>query len=114
MADFPNRIRELRVAQTWSQDTLALAVGCSKPQISDLERGNIQLTVEWMRRIAPALGVTPADLLSASDNPLKLSEPERELIERLRTATPEQQATLERVAEAVIPWRQKKRADKAA
>ncbi|HEY0149874.1 MAG TPA: helix-turn-helix transcriptional regulator [Allosphingosinicella sp.] len=105
MSDYPNRIRELRAAKSLSQDALAIAVGCSKPQISDLERGNIQLTVEWMRRIAPALGVMPADLLTLKDNPLHLSDAEREIIARYRAATPDQQRSVERVTEALIPYR---------
>jgi transcriptional regulator with XRE-family HTH domain len=108
MADAPNRIRELRLARDWSQDKLANEVGCSKPQISDLERGNKPLTVEWMRRISRALTsseapISPADLLSQGDNPLLLSDAERELIERLRSATPEQRHNVERVTEALIP-----------
>jgi len=105
MADYPNRIRELRESREWSLDTLAAKVGCSKVQVSELERGLIQLTVEWMRRIAPALGVTPADLLTPNDNPLLLSEAERMLIERYRAATPDQQESLSRVTEALIPYR---------
>lgn len=105
MAEFPNRIRALRVAHDWSQDTLALAVGCSKPQISDLERGNIQLTVEWMRRVAQALGVSPGELLNPADNPLlPADEAERELLERFRQASPEQQQNLVKVAEALAPF----------
>ncbi|MDP9412681.1 MAG: helix-turn-helix domain-containing protein [Pseudomonadota bacterium] len=113
MADLPNRIRELRSARRWSQDILALAVGCSKPQISDLERGKKPLTVEWMRRIAVALDVPPADLLSREDNPLLLSEAERELIARLRSASPEQRQNVERVTEALIPYRGPDRQDAA-
>lgn len=114
MADFPNRIRELRTARGWSLEALAQKVGCSKVQISELERGLIQLTVDWMRRIAEPLGVTPAELLAPSDNPLMLSETERGLIERYRSATPDQQQSLERVTEALIPYRIEKRDDKAA
>lgn len=87
-----------------SQETLASAVGCSKQQISDLERGSIQLTVGWMRRIAAALHVSPADLLSLQDNPLHLSDAERDLIARYRAATPDQQRNVERVTEALIPY----------
>ncbi len=103
MAEFPNRIRELRSARGWSQDKLAAEVGCSKPQISDLERGNVHLTVEWMRKIAWALEAAPADMLNLEDNPMMLSPSEQDLIERLRAATPEQHDTFERVAAAVIP-----------
>ncbi len=113
MAQFPNRIRELRAARSWSQDTLALAVGCAKPTISDLERGNMQLTVDWMRKIAWALDVTPADLLNLDDHPMSLSPAERELIERLREATPEQQETFQKVADAFIPWRSQRKEEAA-
>jgi transcriptional regulator with XRE-family HTH domain len=105
MADFPNRIRELRVGRNWSQDQLADEVGCAKAQISDLERGNRGLTVDWMRRLADALGVTPADLLSREDNPLLLDDTERELIQRYRSAAADQQQNLKRVAEALLPYR---------
>ena len=101
MAQYPNRIRELRLARGWSQDVLADAVGCSKVQISGLERGKPRLDTEWMRRIGHALGVTPADLLSAEDNPLQLSHAERRLIANYRSASPEQQENVERVTEAL-------------
>jgi transcriptional regulator with XRE-family HTH domain len=103
MADLPNRIRELRMAHDWSQDRLAEKVGCSKMQISDLERGNVSLTVEWMRRLAAALGVTPGELLNQEDNPLLPVGGERELVERYRHGSPEQRESLARVADALIP-----------
>lgn len=105
MVDFPNRIRELRLARGLSQDALADAVGCVKAQISDLERGNRGLTLEWMRRIGAALHVSPAELLTPDDNPLLLSEEERALIGRYRAGTPDQQESLSRVTEALIPYR---------
>jgi transcriptional regulator with XRE-family HTH domain len=105
MSDYPNRIRELRRVKHWSQDTLATQVGCSKVQISDLERGHVQLTVEWMRRLGPPLGVAPADLLTPRDNPFLLSDAEREMIERYRSASPDLQESLARVTEALIPFR---------
>lgn len=105
MSEFPNRIRELRTSREWSLETLAGKVGCSKVQISDLERGLVQLTVDWMRRLAEPLGVTPAELLTAQDNPLMLSEEERAIIARFRQGTPDQQENLARVTEALIPYR---------
>lgn len=105
MAQFPNRIRELRMQVGWSQDLLADVVGCSKPQISDLERGNRRLDVEWMRRISKALGVLPADLLSKEDNPMRLDDKEREIIARYRAASSEGKEIVERVAETVKPYR---------
>lgn len=103
MAELPNRIRELRIARDWSQDQLAAACGCSKAQISDLERGNRGLDIDWMRRIARALGITPGELLSLEDNPLLPVGAEREIVERYRHATAEQRSNLARVTEALVP-----------
>ncbi|QJQ31807.1 helix-turn-helix transcriptional regulator [Sphingomonas lacunae] len=101
MAEYPNRIREIRLGRGWSQDRLAEAVGCSKVQISGLERGKPRLDTEWMRRIADALGVTPADLLSSADNPLQLTADERRLLANYRNAPPEQRDNVLRVTEAL-------------
>lgn len=101
MFDDPNRIRELRLAKDWSQQALAELVGVSKVTISDLERGKMQLTLDYMKRIAKALGVTPGELLSQDDNPLLPTGNERELVERYRDATPEARENIDRVTEAL-------------
>lgn len=78
--DLPNRIREWRKRAGWTQAELAFRCNCSTPQISDLEIGNVELSLKWMRTVAEALSqrdglyVSPADLLSASDNP-RFSDP---------------------------------------
>lgn len=59
-----NRIAELREAAGLTQEQLAERVGTSNVQISRLERGDRRLTVGWMRRIAPHLGVNPTDLIT--------------------------------------------------
>lgn len=58
-----NRIKQLRTDRGWSQQRLAELVGTSNQMIGYLERGERQLTQEWMQRIGPALGVAPAELL---------------------------------------------------
>ncbi len=65
-----NRIRDLRTQRDLSQEGLADLVGTTKAQISKLEKGQRRLTDDWMRRLAPALGVAPADLmLERGDRP---------------------------------------------
>jgi transcriptional regulator with XRE-family HTH domain len=103
MGDDPNRIRELRTAVKMSQQELGDRAGCSKMTISDLERGNMELTLTYMRRIAPALGVAIADLLPRSENPWALSRDEREYLDRYRHADEAQRLTLQRVTDAVVP-----------
>lgn len=60
-----NRIEELRRARRLSMDALAMAVGTSAPTINKLEKGRMRLSDRWIGPIAEALGVSPAELLSA-------------------------------------------------
>lgn len=58
-----NRIRELFEAKGLTAEDLADKVGTSATQIRRLANGSRRLTEDWMRRIARALDVRPADLL---------------------------------------------------
>jgi transcriptional regulator with XRE-family HTH domain len=105
MDDNPNRIREWRLARDLSQQALADIIGCSKMQISGLERGAPKLDLEWMRRLADALEITPADLLPADDNPRALSDEEWALIQQYRAADDRGRDELQRVADVLLPFR---------
>lgn len=99
-----NRIREHRMAEGLSQQALAERIGTSKVTVSELEAGKMQLTQEYMRRIARALDLAPADLLPLSENPGGLTTRERRLIEQLRNAPPDQREQLHRVADVLAPF----------
>ncbi|WP_298175063.1 helix-turn-helix transcriptional regulator [Novosphingobium sp.] len=105
MDQAPNRIRELRLEAGLSQQSLGDAVGVSKMTISDLERGNMVLTLDYMRRIARALGVNAADILPPEDNPEALSIEERQLIDQYRAADEGQREQLQKVADVLAPFR---------
>ncbi len=62
-----NRIREWRKERGLTLAKLAEAVGTTDAQIQKLETGAIRLSVDWLKRIAPALGVRQADLLKEED-----------------------------------------------
>lgn len=62
-----NRIRELREAKGLTGRQLAEMIGTTQETISRLETGRRKLTHDWMRVIAKALGVTPADLITAPE-----------------------------------------------
>ncbi|WP_082545681.1 helix-turn-helix transcriptional regulator [Sphingomonas sp. Root1294] len=97
---FPdNRIREFRKRARLSQAELGKRVGLHQTQIGNLENGTRELTFEWARRIADALGCLLADLLTDKDNPDRLSEEERELVRNFRAANDSQKALVTRVAE---------------
>ena len=55
----PNRIRELREARGLTLADLAEQLGTTNQQISHLELGKRQLTVEWLRRLGAALDCHP-------------------------------------------------------
>ena len=104
MADMPNRLYELRRARGLSQQALADLAHCSKMHISGVERGTREFSLDLMRRFARVFGVSPADLLNHDDNPGRLRLDEQLLLETYRRASPEQQAQLQRVAEAIVPY----------
>jgi transcriptional regulator with XRE-family HTH domain len=55
----PNRIRELREGRGLTLAELADRVGTTNQQISHLELGKRQLTVDWLRRLGGVLGCHP-------------------------------------------------------
>lgn len=65
----PHYLREWRLfrkdkdGKPMTQDELAAAVGTSKSVISDLERGQLQLSPKWLRRLAPILNTQPGYIL---------------------------------------------------
>ena len=63
----PNRIAEWRGLRDKSQEWLAEQCGTTHATISRLERGNLDLSEKWMRRIAGTLKVSVFDLLVPED-----------------------------------------------
>lgn len=101
----PNRIRELREAIGMSQAELARRINVTAPALQKIEVGSRGLDQQWMRRIAPVLGVSPADLLPLTDNPYALRPDERSLIDSYRQADTADQEKLSRVAAVVLGYR---------
>jgi transcriptional regulator with XRE-family HTH domain len=66
LCDMPNRIRPLRLARKLTLEQVAERIGTSVQQLSRLEKGERRLNEDWMRLIATALGVGPADLFADS------------------------------------------------
>ena len=66
----PHYLKEWRKFRLMTQDKLADAVETSKSVISDLERGNLQLSPKWLRKLAPVLGTQPGHILDHDPNDL--------------------------------------------
>ncbi len=98
-----NLIRDIRRAKNLTLQQLAASVGTTHQQILRLERGERRLTTDWMARIAPALGVTPQDLLPP------VSDAKRESYNRVAEAYAAAQDTLPihplSPADGIGPWR---------
>ena len=92
-AEPANRIREIRSARGLTQSRLAELVNSTTQQISYLERGERQLTLHWMTRLAAALGCGPADLFSPPLQP-DLGAQERLWLDLFRALSPAERDAL--------------------
>lgn len=59
-----NNIQRLREAKGWSRPQLGIRMNTSGQQIERLEKGQRNLTQEWIDRAAAALGATPAEIIT--------------------------------------------------
>jgi transcriptional regulator with XRE-family HTH domain len=59
-----NRIRELRTKADLSQEKLAFTCNLDRTYIGSVERGERNISVINLRKIAKSLNINPADLLS--------------------------------------------------
>ena len=62
------RIREIRKTRGLTLQQLADKVGTTAQTIQRLETDNMSVSVDWLERIAPALGVSAAGLLNETPN----------------------------------------------
>ena len=60
-------VREARKAKKWTQEKLALKADLSSEFISKIERGNNNMSVGSLLRIARALGTTVVQLIQGVD-----------------------------------------------
>lgn len=59
---FGNRVRQLRKNRGWSQEEFAHRVGLDRSYMGGVERGERNVSLENICRIAMALDVAPAEL----------------------------------------------------
>ena len=62
-AAFGTRVRELRTERGWSQEKLAERANMHRTFVGHVERGENQVTLETLCRLADALDVTPSHLV---------------------------------------------------
>lgn len=64
LAKFGSTVKELRKSKGLSQERLAFEVGMDLTSINEIENGRRNPTLRTIVKIAEALGVKPAELLS--------------------------------------------------
>ena len=98
---FPERVVTLRKQKGWTQQQLADEVGVRVLQIRRYENGASQPTLDAIRRLALALGVTTDELIFDKDE----RGPDEELrlqFEAITRFTPEEKKVAKAVLESLI------------
>lgn len=80
----PNRIREWRQLRGLTLEELAIRVGVTTGHMQKWEIADRNISYERFKRIARALDVNVADLLTAEDNPDSLTDAERQVVSAMR------------------------------
>lgn len=99
--DMPNRVREHRLAAGKTLTQLAEACGMSPQMLGFIERGLRDMRYLHQTRIAEALGLQPADLLSERDHSYALTQDERALVEHYRKLDAQGRRAVRGVAETL-------------
>lgn len=105
LTEYPNRVRYWRDQAGLKQEELGKLIGVSKVQISRIELGQRDLHLGYARRIAAALKVTTADLLTELDNPVAADPQLREINENYQLASDEARNMIAAVAESSVKYR---------
>lgn len=102
MDQLPNRLRELRKARELTLEQVADRVGMGITMLSDLERGDRDLTYHWMKLLSRFYKVKIADLLGPQDNSQSLSADEHDLIAMYRQGDEQQRRQLVQMARLLV------------
>jgi len=63
LRDFGKRLRQLRLKKGITQEILSEDAGIGKNQVGLIERGQINVTISTIKKLAKNLGVHPKELL---------------------------------------------------
>lgn len=80
----PHRLAEIRQNKRVKQGDLARMIGVSRQQLSNIEAGRREISINLLKRAADSLEVSVADLLLPEDAPAYPSCDEKDLLAELR------------------------------
>lgn len=109
-----NRLRQLRKEAGLTQQQLAERSGFNQDRISNYENGRRPMRLAEMRVLAREIGCTVADILDDQDNPDRLSDAERELLQAFRDSPNSAKSYLLATAQAVAEQRTSFRSERDA
>ena len=95
------RVRRFRTEKGLSQEKLAEKSGISSKYMSDLERGEANVSIQVLERIAANLGATTIDLLNNGHEAERVLLV-KEIIQFLETASDEKVRTVYRIMKGVL------------
>jgi transcriptional regulator with XRE-family HTH domain len=61
---FGKRVRTLRLDRGWTQEEFAHRTGLNRSYMSEVERGKSDVSLSTLQKIAKALGISLAELLT--------------------------------------------------
>lgn len=91
MKDILSAITELREMRGWSEYQLAERSGLPQSTISSWYRKHMIPTVPSLEKICTAFGITLSQLFASGDDPVSLTDSQRELLSRWARLDPDQQ-----------------------
>jgi transcriptional regulator with XRE-family HTH domain len=77
-AEVGQKIRELRLKKGMLQEELARKAGLSPSALSNFEQGRRRTSLDWLRKIGKALGVSVSDLIPEARTRKPLAENKEE------------------------------------
>ena len=91
MKDILKEITRLRLERNWSEYELAKNSGLSQSTISTWYRKGQTPTIQTLEKICRGLGITLSQFFAEGDEPISLTQSQKEMLDNWSTLTPEQQ-----------------------
>ncbi len=94
MKDILSTITKYRQERKWTEYQLAERSGLPQSTISSWYRKNMVPTIPSLEKICVAFGITLAQLFAEGNDPVSLTEPQKQLLERWSKLSEEQQSII--------------------
>ncbi|CZT55653.1 helix-turn-helix domain-containing protein [Solibaculum mannosilyticum] len=91
MKDILKEITRLRLERNWSEYELAKNSGLSQSTISTWYRKGQTPTIQTLEKICRGLGITLSQFFAEGDEPISLTQSQKEMLDNWSALTPEQQ-----------------------